>query len=70
MDPYSSPYIIPNNSPHDPFPHSPLRTTQSLGEFVNWEMRAVTVGLEPKLLDRAPCVCRKNWSDATHEPSK
>ena len=24
MDPYSSPYIIPNNSPHNPFPHSLL----------------------------------------------
>ena len=22
MDPYSSPYIIPNNSLHNPFPHS------------------------------------------------
>ena len=21
MDPYSSPYIIPNDSPHNPFPH-------------------------------------------------
>ena len=29
MDPYSSPYIIPNNSPHNPFPHSLLRTRQS-----------------------------------------
>ena len=28
MDPYSSPYIIPNNSPHSPFPHSLLRTRQ------------------------------------------
>ena len=28
MDPYSSPYIIPNNSLHNPFPHSPLRTRQ------------------------------------------
>ena len=26
MDPYSSPYIIPNNSPHNPFPHSLRRT--------------------------------------------
>ena len=24
MDPYSSPYIIPNSSPHNPFPHSLL----------------------------------------------
>ena len=28
MYPYSSPYIIPNNSPHNPFPHSLLRTRQ------------------------------------------
>ena len=28
MDPYSSPYIIPNNSLHNPFPHSLLRTRQ------------------------------------------
>ena len=28
MDPCSSPYIIPNNSPHNPFPHSLLRTRQ------------------------------------------
>ena len=26
MDPYSSPYIIPNNSLRDPFPDSLLRT--------------------------------------------
>ena len=28
MDPYTSPYIIPNNSLHNPFPHSLLRTRQ------------------------------------------
>ena len=28
MDPYSSPYIIPNSSPNKPFPHSLLRTRQ------------------------------------------
>ena len=28
MDPYSSPYIIPNNSPHNPFPHSLIGTRQ------------------------------------------
>ena len=28
LDPYSSPYIIPNNSLHNPFPHSLLRTGQ------------------------------------------
>ena len=32
MDPYASPYIIPNNSPHNPFPHSLLRTRQSAAE--------------------------------------
>ena len=26
MDPYSSPYIIPNNNPYNPFPHSRLST--------------------------------------------
>ena len=31
MDPYSSPYIIPNsNSLHNPFPHSLLRTRQMI----------------------------------------
>ena len=28
MDPYSSPYILPNDSPHNLFPHSLLRTRQ------------------------------------------
>ena len=28
MDPYSSPYIIPNHSPNNPFPHSLLSTRQ------------------------------------------
>ena len=28
MDPYSSPYIMPNNSPHSPFPHSLLSTRE------------------------------------------
>ena len=27
MDPYSSPHIIPNTNPHDPFPQSILSTT-------------------------------------------
>ena len=29
MDPYNSPYIIPTHSPHNPFPHSLLRTRKS-----------------------------------------
>ena len=28
MDPYSSPYIIPNNSHYNPFPHSLLSTRE------------------------------------------
>ena len=28
MDPYSSPYIIPNNGPRNPFPHSLLSTRE------------------------------------------
>ena len=28
MEPYSSPYIFPDNSLHNPFPHSLLRTRQ------------------------------------------
>ena len=28
MDPCSSPYIFPNNSPHNPFPHALLGTKQ------------------------------------------
>ena len=34
MDPHSSPYIIPNNRFHNPFPHSLLRTRQSLSSEV------------------------------------
>ena len=37
MDSYSSPYIIPTSSPHKPFPHSLLRTRQTL-------VRTVPVG--------------------------
>ena len=29
MDPYSSPYIIPNNGPRNPFPHALLSTRRS-----------------------------------------
>ena len=29
LDPYSSLYIIPNNSPHNPFPHSLLSTRET-----------------------------------------
>ena len=36
MDPYRSPYIIPNNSLHNPFPHSLLRTRQ----FRDWGIKA------------------------------
>ena len=28
MDPYSSPYTIPNNCPHNPFPHFLLSTRE------------------------------------------
>ena len=34
MDPYSSPYIIPNNSYHNAFPHSLLRTRRITGSPV------------------------------------
>ena len=30
MDPYGSPYIFPNNSPHNPFPHSLLSTKETV----------------------------------------
>ena len=33
MDPFSSLYIIPNSSLHNPFPHSLLRTRQSTPVF-------------------------------------
>ena len=33
MDPYSSPYIIPNTSLHNPFPHPLLRTRQRSPHF-------------------------------------
>ena len=29
MDPHSSPYIIPNNDPYYPFPHSLLSTREN-----------------------------------------
>ena len=35
MDPYSSPYIIPNSSLHNPFPHSLLRTRQAISSRAN-----------------------------------
>ena len=31
MDPYGSPYIIPNNKPYNPFPHSLLSTRERRG---------------------------------------
>ena len=31
IDPYSSPYVTPNSSPHNPFPNSLLRTRQAIG---------------------------------------
>ena len=34
MDPHSSLYIIPNDSPHNPFPHSLLRTRQKINRFL------------------------------------
>ena len=30
MDPYSSPYMIPNYNPYNPFPHALLSTRESL----------------------------------------
>ena len=36
MDPYSSPYITPNNSLHNPFPHS-LRAKGSAGEAKSFD---------------------------------
>ena len=34
MDPYSSPYIIPNDSPQYPYPHSLLSTREFWGHQV------------------------------------
>ena len=31
MDPFCSPYIIPDSSPHNPFPHSLLRARKFRG---------------------------------------
>ena len=43
QDPYSSPYIIPNTSLHNPFPHSPGRTRQKRREeAASAERRRVT----------------------------
>ena len=39
MDPCGSPYIIPNNSLHNPFPHSLPRTRQSFPAAVLMIMR-------------------------------
>ena len=38
MDPYSSPYITPNNSPHDAIPHSLLRTRQLVLGRKSWSL--------------------------------
>ena len=44
MDPFCSPYIIPNSSPHNPFiPHSLLRTRQLLGVPVSFSSFGTSV---------------------------
>ena len=45
MDPYSSPYIIPNNSLQNPFPHSLLRTTQLIFRSVVWTCHGTRIRL-------------------------
>ena len=43
MDPYSSPCVIPNDSPHNPFRHSLLRTRQLSSRFRNHHCHGVDV---------------------------
>ena len=49
-DPYSSLYIIPNNSPHNPFPHSLLRTRQE-----NVYLGCAGVDSEPRPVGSSTC---------------
>ena len=46
MDPFSSPYRIPNNGLHNPFPHSLLSTRQleEAGDLSLWS-RLVRLGI-------------------------
>ena len=48
MDPYSSPYIIPNKNPYSPFPHSLLSTREVLELSVSM-LRASALDPTPKL---------------------
>ena len=44
MDPYSSPYIIPNNNPYNPFLHSLLSSRRS----ATWRFRiTITKASDP-----------------------
>ena len=48
MDPYSSPYIIPNNSPHIPFPHSLLSTRElRVWKFFVLEFKGLALNPKP-----------------------
>ena len=44
MDPYSSPYIIPNNSLHNPCPHSLLSTRKGSLDLGNKTLRIPWLG--------------------------
>ena len=57
MDPYSSPYIIPKYSPHNPFPHSLLRTRQTTS----------TTRRPPETRSRPRGDSRKNHAETTSD---
>ena len=77
MDPYSSRYEIPNNSPHNPFPHSLLRTRQLrfgdpknatwrfMGSF-KWSYKSTNMGYNSSYPTYIPPY---NFPSADPEPS-
>ena len=63
MDTYSSPYTIPNNfnnSLHNEFPHSLLRTRQQITKHVgcSWACGADTGSQQERILTKTRCACR------------
>ena len=63
MDPYSSPYIIPNNRPHSPFPLSFLRTRQAIAASpgaagIQSQAASVDASSPPKTQTGTVATCR------------
>ena len=53
MDPYSSPYIIPNNSLHNPFPPIPYYEPDSIVPFIVPSIVSLIVSLIVTLIEPA-----------------